>query len=114
MIKMGMKVIGMTAVMTMFDRVIRRYRINADYYVGTNVDYAAYVEYGTYKMQAQPYLRPAADQVKGNLNDIVSRQSSMDGAIKAVALEVESDAKRRCPVRTGNLMGSIEVWEGEK
>lgn len=109
MIKMGMKMVGLTAVMTMFDRVIDRYRINADYYVGTNVDYAAYIEYGTYRMQAQPYLRPAANKVRGNLKDIISRQSNMEGAIKAVALEVESDAKRRCPVDTGNLRGSIET-----
>ena len=27
------------------------------------VDYAIYVEYGTYKMHAQPYLRPAANRV---------------------------------------------------
>lgn len=27
-------------------------------------DYAIYVEYGTYRMRAQPYMRPAADAVK--------------------------------------------------
>ena len=27
--------------------------------LGTNVHYAAYVELGTYKMRARPYLRPA-------------------------------------------------------
>jgi HK97 gp10 family phage protein len=29
--------------------------------VGTNVEYSEYVEYGTSKMAAQPYLRPALD-----------------------------------------------------
>ena len=33
------------------------------YYVGTNVHYAPYVEFGTRKMAAQPYLRPAAKKV---------------------------------------------------
>jgi HK97 gp10 family phage protein len=28
-------------------------------YVGTNVEYAPYVEFGTRKMRAQPFLRPA-------------------------------------------------------
>ena len=28
-------------------------------YIGTNVEYAAYVEYGTSRMRAQPYLKPA-------------------------------------------------------
>jgi len=28
------------------------------------VEYAVYVEYGTYKMAAQPYMRPAAEYVR--------------------------------------------------
>lgn len=30
-------------------------------YIGTNVEYAPYVEYGTSKTQAQPFLKPAAN-----------------------------------------------------
>lgn len=30
-------------------------------YIGTNVEYAAYVEMGTSKTKAQPYLRPAVE-----------------------------------------------------
>lgn len=37
-------------------------------YIGTNVEYAAYVEMGTSRMKAQPYLKPAvvdhADEYK--------------------------------------------------
>lgn len=33
--------------------------------VGSNVDYAAYQEFGTRKMVAQPHLRPAVDIVMG-------------------------------------------------
>lgn len=31
-------------------------------YIGTNVEYAPYVELGTSRMKAQPYLRPAATE----------------------------------------------------
>lgn len=31
-------------------------------YIGTNVEYAPYVELGTSRTQAQPYLRPAATE----------------------------------------------------
>lgn len=30
-------------------------------YIGTNVEYAPYVEFGTSKMAAQPFIRPAAE-----------------------------------------------------
>ncbi len=36
-------------------------------HVGTNVEYAPYVEYGTRRMRAQPYLRPALDTQKTNV-----------------------------------------------
>jgi hypothetical protein len=31
--------------------------------VGTNVDYAMAVEYGTFRQRAQPYLRPALESI---------------------------------------------------
>ena len=31
-------------------------------YIGTNVEYAAYVEFGTSKMGARPYIKPAATE----------------------------------------------------
>lgn len=31
-------------------------------YIGTNVEYAPYVEYGTSRMKPQPYLKPAATE----------------------------------------------------
>lgn len=40
------------------------------YYVGTNVEYAPFVEFGTRKMAARPYLRPAAKKV---VNEYKSR-----------------------------------------
>lgn len=40
-------------------------------YGGGNVDYAEYVEYGTERMAAQPYLNPALQQV--SVRDVISR-----------------------------------------
>lgn len=34
------------------------------WHVAPHVKYAIYVEYGTRKMQAQPYMRPAAERVR--------------------------------------------------
>jgi HK97 gp10 family phage protein len=38
--------------------------------VGTNVEYAPFVELGTVKMAAQPYLNPALELNKGNIKKI--------------------------------------------
>ena len=43
----------------------RRGRILA--HVGTNVEYAAFVEFGTVNTGAQPFLRPAVDLVGGRM-----------------------------------------------
>lgn len=40
-------------------------QVNPDHYrVGTNVEYAPYVEFGTRHQAAQPFLRPALEKVK--------------------------------------------------
>ena len=40
-------------------------------YVGTNVEYAAYVELGTSRMNPRPYLRPAAENYADEYKQIV-------------------------------------------
>nr|DAT51146.1 MAG TPA: putative tail component [Caudoviricetes sp.] len=40
--------------------------------VGPTVHYGAYVEYGTYKMAAQPYMSPAADAAIPGLIEALS------------------------------------------
>jgi len=39
--------------------------------VGTNVEYAPYVEMGTRRMSAQPYLRPALDENKARIEKLI-------------------------------------------
>jgi hypothetical protein len=43
-------------------------------YVGTAVDYGPYVEYGTIKSIAQPFLRPALDMARGKVPQIVTTE----------------------------------------
>lgn len=40
-------------------------------YIGTNVEYAPYVELGTRKQKAQPYLRPAAENHSAEYKSII-------------------------------------------
>ena len=40
-------------------------------YIGTNVEYAAYVEFGTSKMPARPYLKNAVNDHMDEYRDII-------------------------------------------
>ena len=43
-------------------------------YVGTNVEYAPYVELGTVRMKARPFLRPAAENHKAEYKAILENE----------------------------------------
>ena len=43
-------------------------------HVGTNVEYAPHVEYGTVRSQAQPYLRPAIDNNHKQAAELMNRE----------------------------------------
>lgn len=42
-------------------------------YIGTNVEYAPYVEMGTTRTRAQPYIRPAIENHKSEYQDIAKK-----------------------------------------
>lgn len=45
-------------------------------YIGSNVEYAAFVEIGTKRMKARPYLRPAAANHTEEYKDLVKQALS--------------------------------------
>jgi hypothetical protein len=79
------------------------------YVVGSNVSYSVHVEYGTSRMQAQPYLRPAVERAVRELDTIADGADSPQEIAEALALKVEAEAKREVPVDTGNLKASISA-----
>lgn len=42
--------------------------------VGTNVEYATFIEYGTVKQAAQPFMTPARQSVENELNKIIAKE----------------------------------------
>lgn len=47
--------------------------IGDEVHIGTDVEYAPYVEYGTWKQEAQPYLVPSVESNKEEIIDIIVR-----------------------------------------
>lgn len=79
------------------------------YVVGTNVEYAIFVEGGTRHMSAQPFLGPAMREAQRNIQRITAGAETVAEAVKKVALFIERRAAELAPVDTGNLMGSIRA-----
>lgn len=103
----GASLSGLDSTLGMLNDVRMRYGEDAVYIVGSNVEYAVEQEFGTSKMSAQPYLRPAAEEVKRNLPSIASNANSTEEIVRTAALEVEKRAKKKVRVDTGNLRSSI-------
>lgn len=107
---MDVQIDGVAGTVGMFQKAKMAYSKTVEWKIGTNVEYAAYVELGTSSQAAQPYLRPALKQARSQANGIIAKHNGdIEAAVKEIALVVEREAKRRCPVDTGNLRASIRA-----
>lgn len=104
-----MSISGAGSTIAAFDQAKEFAGSETVYIVGTNVEYAAYVELGTSKMEAQPYLFPAAKRVARNPGAYVDSPDTVDEFVAQVALAMERKAKERAPVDTGRLRASIKA-----
>jgi hypothetical protein len=80
---------------------------NESWEVSAPVDHAGPQEFGTARLPARPYFRPAIDQAVGNAHNLVRGVDTGDQFVQTIAHEIESDAARNAPVDTGELRNSI-------
>lgn len=85
--------------------------------VADGVSYGAFQEWGTSKMAAQPFMRPAVEAVRIPFKKAMaqawrSTQQAQD-VVDKTAFDVEHGAKQRAPVDTGALRSSIHVEDAE-
>lgn len=105
-----MDIVGVSSAVRTITNLRDTWGRKVGYVVGVGAHYGAYVEFGTSKMQAQPYLMPATNYVMRSKYDRLQQQAgSTDDLVRLIAMEIEGEAKVRAPVDTGNLMGSIEA-----
>lgn len=105
----GVSLLGFGSVMKGLGDIQTRLDDDAVYVVGTNVEYAVYVELGTSRAPAQPFLFPAARAAERVIGRITADAQSLEDAVKRVALFIERRAAQNAPVLTGNLQASIRT-----
>lgn len=81
--------------------------------IGPSTDYDVYVEFGTSRMPARPYVKPGAEKGMEALGELVTKAKDVDGLLRLLALKMESGmkyvVKEKDIIDTGNLWRSIEA-----
>ena len=103
------KLRGLSTIKNAFDDIRNRWGEPAAWEAYADADHAGFVEGGTSKMQAQPYMRPAAERVEGRLSNYAEQSSSTGEVTRNVALAIADEARKIVVVDTGELRGSIDT-----
>lgn len=120
------RLIGHAAVVNAFNDLLNQWAGDPDWAIGTNVEYGRFLELGTRKMPAYPWLAPAVkDVVRSDAERILMTSESVEEAMQRLSLQIERQATINAtagrsgrsrgthpehPMRqTGNLAGSIKA-----
>ena len=84
-------------------------------YLHDGVSYGIYQELGTFKMAAQPFIRPAIEAHRGQFVKIIQAHGleGLDRAVEDMAITCLATAKDLAPFDTGALRISLEVSKEE-
>jgi hypothetical protein len=95
------------------------------YTVGTAVEYSLYLEFGTSKMDAKPFFRPALNEIRAqgvegfiahNTRTSVAALGDIDSVLRALALALERRIKEiitdKGLIDTGTLRASVVAVRG--
>jgi hypothetical protein len=112
---------GFDGVLRLFKDISTRFDGDTVYLVGPTVEYAVHVELGTSKMEARPFVRPAAERVQSDFG-LVSQfidggvlEVGEAGLVEATALAVEAEIVRiitqKNLIDTGAMRASVTTVE---
>jgi len=116
----GTSLVGFAATLEAIQDLRFEFDDGVAYVVGPTVEYAVYVDQGTSKMEARPFVEPAAEQVQQNLMGEIGQFLDSDAAdvaeddiVKAAALAVQRNMQRiitqKGAVDTGTMRASVSI-----
>lgn len=112
------KIQGLNALKNAFETLPSELDTNKRMVVGTPVEYGQYLEDGTSRMPAYPWLQPSVDATVRKGPSLVARSSTTEELVTNTALDIETNARRRLAStsvrpypQTSNLLRSVEAME---
>lgn len=102
---------------TKLQSLINNTGTKAKYIVADGVSYGIHNEFGTVKMSAHPFMRPAVEAVRGGFVQALKGNltgSLFDAVLRKAAYDVQAGAQERARVDTGAMKNSIHVVKGDK
>lgn len=116
---------GLTSLVDELDDIEDRWAGESHWLVGTGVEYAVYLEFGTRDMDPRPFVGPVVNEVRtqgidgflrANTRTSVDAITSADGLVRALALAMERRIKELITekglIDTGTLRASIRAVPG--
>lgn len=117
---------GLEAAINRLDELEDDVETLTTYTVGTAVEYSLYLEFGTSKMDAKPFFRPAINEIRAqgvdgfiahNTRTSVEALPDADAVIRVLALALERRVKEiitdKGLIDTGTLRASIVAVRGD-
>lgn len=108
---MGADLNGVGSLESAIEGIKDDYADDAEYRVVSPASYSVHVEYGTKHMDAQPFMRPAAEAAKAQAPEIIKGAESLDAAARKIALVALAEAKRLAAVDTGYMRAQIQIQD---
>jgi len=116
----GVSATGLSSATDLLERVQTRFDGSAAYVCGPTVEYAIYVDRGTSRMEARPFVKPAAERVGSDIGGHASRfldgdvvEAGEEGVVRATALAVQEQMQRiiteKGAVDTGAMRASVTI-----
>lgn len=125
MIDFSLDLDGLEAAINRLDELEDDVQTLTTYTVGSGVEYSVYLEFGTSKMDAKPFFRPAINEVRAqgvegfiahNTGTSVDALPDIDAVIKVLALALERRIKEiitdKGLIDTGTLRASVLAIRG--
>jgi hypothetical protein len=116
----GMRLAGFDATLALLQSLKFEFGDGVIYVAGPTVTYAVYHELGTSKMEARPFMGPAAERVQANLDtaidqmiDVPLLEADEEELVRGAALAIQNEGKRIADAKdirdTGALIASISI-----